>query len=149
MKKRRAGQTNAKRQICTDERREILSRIAETMSYGGNPEHKSDPGLYNLHPPSVPRLDKSLCDPTGVNTRAKARNILRRGVMKGLVSEQWRGDYPQNIWSVYTVGDRTWVIEAQLENQVQGVYHAYPLPEDDPFRLIVLKRWHEETENGT
>ena len=149
MKKRRSGHTNAKRQIQADVQPEVLSRLAKTIKYGGNPEHKSDPGSFRLHPPSVPRLDKSLCDPTGVKSPIKARNILRRGVTKGLVSVQWRGDYPQNIWSVYSVGDHSWVIEAQLENQVQGVYHAYPLPEDDPFRLIVLKRWHEETEHGT
>lgn len=68
--------------------------------------------------------------------------------MKGLVSVQWRGDFPQNIWSVYSVADDAWVIEAQLGNQVQAVYHAYPLPENDPFRLIVLQRWREETEHG-
>ena len=149
MKNRRSGHTNTKRQIQADVQPEELARLSEAIKYGGNPEHKSDPGLYHLHPPSVPRLDKALCDPTGVRSPTKARNILRRGITKGLVSAQWRGGYPQNIWSVYSVGDEIWVIEAQLENQSQGVYHAYPLPNDDPFRLVVLGRWHEETKHGT
>lgn len=103
MKKRRSGHTNAKRQIQADVPQEDLSRLAKAITYGGNPEHKSDPGRFRLQPPSVPRLDKALCDPTGVRTPTKARSILRSGIMKGLVSVQWRGDYPQNIWRVSCV----------------------------------------------
>jgi hypothetical protein len=33
-------------------------------------------------------------------------------------------------------------LEAQLENPEQGVYHGYPLLDDDSFRDEVLKRWN-------
>jgi hypothetical protein len=32
-------------------------------------------------------------------------------------------------------------LEAQLENAANGTYHGYPMPEDDPFRDIVIARW--------
>jgi hypothetical protein len=32
-------------------------------------------------------------------------------------------------------------LEAQLENGEQGIYHAYPLPEADPFADQVRTAW--------
>jgi hypothetical protein len=32
-------------------------------------------------------------------------------------------------------------LEAQLEGN--GVYHGYPMPQDDPFREDVLARWSQ------
>jgi hypothetical protein len=55
-----------------------------------------------------------------------------------LISEQRRGDFPQNIWSVT---ERGIVLEAQLDNQDTGTYHGYPVPEADPFRQAVLQAW--------
>lgn len=77
---------------------------------------------------------------TCVHTPSEALAILKHGVNLGLVSEQTRGDYPQNIWSIHDTPDRVFVIEAQLENRAQGVYHAYPLDPQDPFREVVLRR---------
>ena len=70
--------------------------------------------------------------------RAEALRLLRAGIQWGLVSEQWRGGYPQNVWSVTDDG---YPLEAQLENAGTGAYHGYPMPKTDPFRDTVLKRW--------
>lgn len=57
---------------------------------------------------------------------------------KGLISEQWRGAFPQNVWAV---SEDNIPLEAQLDNQEQGSYHGYPMLETDPFREEVLSRW--------
>ncbi len=108
----------------------------DTVAYGGNPEHKRDPGDFELTPPSKPRPDKSLCDGAQVFDRATATALLKKGVRMGLVSRRWTGSYPQNVWSVTDDGEP---LEAQLENREQGVYHGYPMPPNDPFREAVLQ----------
>jgi len=130
---------NAKRKLgALDSReREIL---AVAIRYRGNPEHKRNPGDFGLHPPALPRPDKSLCDSVGINERRKALELLQEGVRLGLVSEQRVGQFPQNIWSVTESGEP---LEAQLGNRETGEYHGYPMPENDPFREVVLKAWKE------
>jgi len=110
------------------------------MSYGGNPEHKRNPGDFGLTPPAQPRPDKTLCDEVRIFERSVALEYLRHGVERGLVSESWTGDWPQNIWAM-TVDGRA--LEAQIENAQLGTYHAYPLPESDPFVSEVRKRWEQ------
>jgi len=53
-----------------------------------------------------------------------------------------RGAYPQNIWSVTDEGEP---LEAQLDNEEQGSYHGYPMPQSDPFRDQVLQAWGSTT----
>lgn len=117
---------------------EWVTALASRVRYGGNPEHKKNPGDFGLDPPTAPRAGKTLCDPTGILSREEAEGLLRRGVERGLVSVQRRGEWPQNVWAATDLGD---VLEAQLDNEVQGSYHGYPLPPDDPFREEVLRRW--------
>lgn len=92
-----------------------------------------------MNPPAQPRADKTLCDAVGIFEKSKALHLLREGVLQGLISEQFRGEFPQNIWSVTEDGKP---LEAQLENQSQGVYHGYPMPLNDDFRDEVIKRWN-------
>lgn len=129
---------NPKRTICIHRDPAELHRIAARVGYGGNPEHKINPGDFGLTPPAVPIADKTKCDGAAIFTRSEALRLIKAGVMKGLVSEQMRGDFPQNIWSV---SDRGVPLEAQLENVEKGVYHGYPMPSTDPFRAVVLARW--------
>ena len=145
MKPRRPGRANFKRRIADNTSDEAKTWLRANIRYGGNPEHKGDPGEYRLNPPTAPRLDKTLCDPTDVRTPRQALNILKTGIDRGLVSEQKRGEFPQNIWSVIEMPDEVYVIEAQLENQTGGAYHAYPLDRLDPFRDFVLERWYHGT----
>ncbi len=115
-----------------------LERLAATVRYGGNPEHKRNPGNFGLMPLASPRRDKTLCDKAGIFDRDQALRLLQEGIRGGLVSEPRGSDYPQNVWAV-SIEDLP--LEAQLENAANGTYHGYPMAEEDPFRDIVLARW--------
>ena len=136
MRRRRIN--NPKRKIRRDLEPEYLQSLAERVSYGGNPEHKRNPGDFGLLPPSQPRADKTLCGAVGIFSVTQATRYLREGARRGLISEQERNGYPQNIWAVTENG---WPLEGQLENSQTGTYHGYPMPEADPFREEVLEKW--------
>lgn len=138
--KRRTHITNPKRKLAESPDAAFCSTLVGKVGYGGNPEHKSNPGDFGLVPPSAHhrRADKSLCDNVGILKKRQALKHLKAGAGKGCISEQTRGDFPKNIWTVLEDGT---VLEAQLENQDQGIYHGYPLEEDDPIVGAVRKRW--------
>lgn len=140
---RRSPRHKAKRYIQPTPRDQavldVLERLAETVRYGGNPEHKRNPGDFNLSPPSQPRQGKSLCDEVGIFSCKEALRLLKEGIRRGLVSIQERDGWPQNVWAVANNGRP---LEAMLENPSQGVYHGYPMQSDEPFADEVLKRWN-------
>jgi len=136
---RRKGVFNRKRRIDSQPEPEYCEFLAEHVRYGGNPEHKRNPGDFGLTPPSSPRAHKTLCDDSGVTSLSSARKLLKKACRLGLYSVQRKGQWPQNLWSVTDDG---FPLEAQLENAEQGIYHGYPMPESDPLREIVLSRWH-------
>ena len=114
-----------------------LTALANCVQYGGNPEHKRDPGDFGLSPPhAAGRPAKSLCDDAGITAKARAFALLQEGLRRGLVSEQRLGSWPKNVWAVSAEGH---ALEGQLERE--GVYHGYPMPDSDPFREEVLLRW--------
>jgi len=120
-----------------------LNALKGTVRYFGSPYHKRNPGDYSLTPPADPRPDTFLCDAVDsakVLKRSHAQKLLEMGVSKGLVSVQMRNGFPQNIWSVSEDGA---ALEAQLDNEVQGTYHGYPLGPYDPFSQNVHQRWNE------
>lgn len=131
---------NPKRRIAPETDPEELSRLAEEVRYSGSPYHKRNPGDFGLSPPSSPRRDKTLCDGVGIYKREEAQELLHRGVLKGLISEQRDGRFPRNVWSV---SDEGIALEAQLENKTQGTYHGYPMQQEDPFSEEVLRRWNQ------
>ena len=139
--RRRDGYFNRKRKIREyyDDRREKYANWKDKVNYGGNPEHKRNPGDFDLTPPSSPRSAKSLCDNVNIFNRKRALEYLKRGLEKGMVSEVEKGAWPQNIWAVDENG---FPLEAQLENQETGMYHGYPIPESDPFGKIVVDEWN-------
>jgi len=121
--------------------KEALERLANQLSYGGNPAHKRNPGDFGLTPPTQPRDDKSLCDDAGILKRDEALRLLRLGAQRGMISE-WNGEgFPRNIWAVTEAGIP---LEAQLENPEKGSYHGYPLEGNDDFRPRVLARWEQQ-----
>lgn len=65
--------------VAAKPQQEELIALAESVSYAGNPEHKSHPGDFGLMPPSAPRGDKTLCDRAGIRLRSVALSILRSG----------------------------------------------------------------------
>ena len=135
--KRKTGY-NPKRCFDTDLTSAFLDNIARSVRYGGNPEHKRNPGDFGLTPPAQPRPDKSLCDDLGIFSKVEAERLLQEGARKGMVSQARREGFPQNIWAVTSDGSP---VEAQLENASSGVYHGYPMPDTDPFARQVLLKW--------
>lgn len=135
--KRRRSTFNPKRSLGKDFDQHELAALAARVNYGGNPEHKRNPGDFNLTPPAQPRANKTLCDGVNIFSRVKAQKLLQLGIKRGLISKQTKNGYPQNIWSVAN-GEP---LEAQLENSGQGTYHGYPMSPTDPFREAILTHW--------
>lgn len=119
--------------------REQLNAWAAQVTYGGNAEHKRNPGDFGLTPPLGPRLGKTLCDGAGIVTKVVALGLLREGIRRGLVSEQMRGSFPQNVWAVAADGTP---LEAALDNQTTGSYHGYPMRPDEGFAKKVIEKWN-------
>ncbi|MBV5267925.1 MAG: hypothetical protein JZU67_05370, partial [Burkholderiaceae bacterium] len=103
------------------------------------PEHKRNPGDFGLTPPNGPRQRKSLCDAVGIFSRQVALEHLQSGLRKGLISDRFNANWPQNIWSVTEDG---YPLEAQLENPVTGAYHGYPMPPSDPMAAEIVRQWN-------
>ena len=140
--KRRTTKFSTNRRIAEPGRRDEAKRLASSLGYGGNPEHKRNPGDFGLIPPSQPRLGKTLCDEEAIFTREGALELLREGARRGLVSEQKAAGevFPQMIWAVTDGG---LAMEARIENPGAGVYHGYPMPVHDPLRPDVVRLWRE------
>jgi hypothetical protein len=143
---RRYNQFNAKRKIkkLADGDLEHCSDLAEQIQYGGNPEHKMNPGDFGLTPPSGRRSGKSLCDTVSIFSRQEALERFKLGLRKGLISDRFNGQRPQNIWAVTEDGHTP--LEAQLENPETGTYHGYPMPESDPLAAEIVKRWNTQND---
>lgn len=114
--------------------------LAESVTYIGSPHHKRAPGDFGLTPPSSPRPGKSLCDGVGIFQKNVARELLKMGAAKGLVSRDADQNFPRYIWIVTKSGD---VLEARCDDTERGTYHGYPLARHDPIVELVLKRWRE------
>ena len=129
--------------ICSSEDALYLKNLQSKVSYGGNPQHKRNPGDFGLKPPAEPRPAKSLCDAVGVFKRSEALALLRKGIAQGLVSARTNDNgFPQNIWSVIELADgRRIPLESQIENPLAGAYHGYPLPQADPMHDLILEKW--------
>ena len=85
--KRRTTKFSPNRMIAEPGPSEEAKRLASSLGYGGNPEHKRNPGDFGLNPPSQPRLGKTLCDEAVILTRRGALSLLREGARRNLVSE--------------------------------------------------------------
>ena len=48
---------NPKRRMTEVDDPDMLAWLAQNVKYGGNPQHKRDPGDFDLTPPSQPRPD--------------------------------------------------------------------------------------------
>ena len=62
----------------------VLQDLAARVRYGGNPEHKRNPGDFGLTPSARLRADKTACDEVGITKRQVALRLLREGIKKGL-----------------------------------------------------------------
>lgn len=112
--------------------------LAAKVQYGGNPEHKRNPGDFKLTPPASPRPGKTLCDGAGIVAREDAVRLLREGIKRGLMSDRDVNGWPKYVWAVWA--SRV-PVEAVLENEATGTYHGYPLQSSDPLASEVILRW--------
>ena len=138
MQRRRSPSSKPNKRFDSEVTLEQLKALRRRVSYGGNAEHKRNPGDFGLSPPFGPRKGKTLCDGVSIFQRAMALRLLREGIKRGLVSAQKRGDFPQNIWAVTADGVP---LEAALDNQATGSYHGYPMWKDDEFGRKVVQKW--------
>lgn len=76
---------NRKREIQEASDLEVMARLAKRVKYDGSPDHKRNPGDFNLTPPAQPQDDKTHCDDVGITRRNDALRLLREGVGRGLV----------------------------------------------------------------
>lgn len=120
---------------------DYLKWLEKSVNYGGNPEHKINPGDFGLTPPSLPQADKTKCDIVEIFRIDVATRLLKEGAGRGLISVQERNQWPQNIWAMTQGG---YPLEAQLENPEKGTYHGYPMSETDPFREEVIAQWNKQ-----
>jgi len=92
--KRRYAQFNPKRKLLSPAEVEVrvaeLRALASRARYGGNPEHKKNPGDFGLVPPSDPRQGKSLCDFAKILKRNEAEALLRKKKRPCQRPDGWR-----------------------------------------------------------
>ena len=118
-------------------REDELEEMAQGVRYRASPYHKSSPLAWGLSRP-VPRADKTICEGSGITCCRDAAELLKSGIRRGMVSEDQRGGWPQNIWAVDAEGT---VYEAQLSNRELGEYHGYPMKHGDKFAEFLLSEW--------
>jgi len=140
MKSRRDNDFNRKRKLVklNTVNAQQISECISKVNYGGNPEHKKNPGDFGLTPPAAPRPGKALCDVANIFKRRVALDLLKKGMYLECISDRFENEWPKNVWAV--TGDNA-VLEYQLENPERGSYHGYPLPGNDPMVAEVLTRW--------
>ncbi|HRY93553.1 MAG TPA: hypothetical protein P5147_08825 [Myxococcota bacterium] len=136
---RRKGHFNPRRKIRSQDQTSAESRahLATTARYIGSGHHKMHPNDYGLTPPCNPRPGKTLCDEIKEFPKVQAVELLLQGIKRGMISEQLRNGWPQNIWAVSVEGE-----PFEAEHGTDGNYHGYPMPAEDDFRELVLEEWN-------
>ncbi len=113
------------------------------MSYGPYSKHKFNPTAYNLVPYSGPDVERTYCDAHahfGKGDFVRTPDLLKRGVMLGLWSDQIDTDVPRLLW---TIDENGWIFELRITNSAQAQYHGYPVLPGDAFARHVLVRARE------
>lgn len=137
---KRSG-SNPNRRIVSPASFDALARsqLAARVQYAGSGHHKRNPADYNLERTN-PRPTKSLCDAVKPVSLAEAQQLLREGILKGMVSAIGADGFPKYVWSVSIDGV---VYEAKTHPNTPGRYHGYPLEGEDNMRSYVTNIWIE------
>jgi hypothetical protein len=118
---------------------EILTELADRLTYVGSANHKLTPGDYRFHPPTNPRATKDVCDDKRQLLLAEAQALLRAGVLAGMVSSFADGGVPKYVWMVDGARE---VYEAKTAPDRETHYHGYRLGDDDSaMRDLIRKEW--------
>ena len=117
--------------------------MAERARYRPSEYHKARSAASRGSTARAPRPDKTICDGHRRSECPDARSLLRAGFRCGMVSEQRRGDWPQNVWAV---DDDGIAYEAQLTNLEVGEYHGYPMVRADSFTRFIAAEWNRRSQ---
>lgn len=135
------SRNNANRQLSislpTGESRAALSAC---VKYGAYSKHKFNPSAYKLTPYAGMDVERTYCDAHahfGKKDFSRIPDLLIRGVMLGLWSEQKDGAFPCLLW---TIDESGWIFELRITNADQALYHGYPLLPEDAFARHILAR---------
>ncbi|ABC21039.1 hypothetical protein [Rhodospirillum rubrum] len=117
-----------------------LLDLASRASFAGHPKHKWDPLAFGLPLFSGERPDATYCDHHARFTpadQARIPDLLRRGILAGLIgSIDTHGD-PTLLW---TVDDTGWIYEGRITIPGRALYHAYPvLPREAIARAVIAR----------
>lgn len=116
-----------------------LTALCQRIRYVGSGNHKLRPGDYGFLPSHNPRPSKSPCDAIRAVLFAEATDLMRQGVLLGMVSRFKDGGVPKYIWAVDADGD---VYEAKTRPELEAIYHGYRLGDDErEMRTYILKEW--------
>lgn len=115
------------------QKQELTARVR----YVGSGHHKRHPADYGL-PRANPIPWSSLCDEERPLGLAEAKMLLAAGIAKGMISEKSTDAIPRFIWAVTEARE---VFEAQTHANTPGIYHGYPLKDNDDMKSIVLEKW--------
>jgi hypothetical protein len=116
---------------------EARDALAQRLVYVGSALHKSKPGDYGFRPPVNPRPWKSICDGLRVVLLAEARDLLRRGILRGMFSDVSADEIPKYVWTVDPDGEAYEIKIIPGTNEYKG----YRLEEEDSMRATVLREW--------
>lgn len=118
---------------------DALARLAEQAKYVGSGHHKRYPADYGFERTN-PVPTKSLCDLNAPVLLVQAQKWLIEGIMKSMMSKPSADGYPKFIWCVTDEGR---VFEAKTHQNTPGLYHGYPLEDEDDMKEYVTKIWIE------
>jgi hypothetical protein len=117
-----------------------LKTWAERARYGGSGKHKLKPRAFGLKP-APSGADDIYCDGHAGFLPAdlvRAPELLRRGVLAGLVGRHDTRDDPTMLW---TIDDNGWIYECRITVPTRALYHGYPLLPGDAFAKKVIERY--------
>ena len=80
--------------------RDTLEQMAQDARYRPSPYHKSDPSAWGLSGLPQYRPDKTVCEGSGITCSREAVKLLKSSIRCGIISDQQRGKWPQNVWAV-------------------------------------------------
>ncbi|WP_145923895.1 hypothetical protein [Pseudomonas citronellolis] len=119
---------------------DLRAALSARVKYGAYSKHKYNPSAYKLTPYAGMDVERTYCDAHahfGKGDSHRIKDLLKRGVMLGLWSDQKDGDVPSLLWTVDETG---WIFELRITNSDQALYHGYPLLPEDAFARHILAR---------
>jgi len=119
------------------------AEFSSRVNYEPHSKHKFHPMAYKITPYSGPDVERTYCDEHakfGKEDFIRIPDLLKRGVMLGLWSDQNDGNVPNMLWTIDHSG---WIFELRITNSSQAQYHGYPVLPGDAFARHVLLRARE------